>query len=355
MCIFFMLSVHVNPALDWAAVGGLWGTLGVVWTDVLGRASVAALSLISGYLLVGSLSRKAPLKFVADRFRSICVPMVLWNAVFILGVMLAAVLFGVRTSSLLQIADAGPMELVLERLLFVYGAPAVQALAFLRDLAVASVILFVALRLLGRHLIFCLPILLAISLLGSLEPIVYRPNILLFMTAGVVLRQHAVSLAVPKTWRVPLLATFCVAVAVRIGVATGSIELTETFARAENLALRVVLTLVFLDISGALVRSAAAEWLLNWERHVFLAYLSHTSVISALWLLWKMGVGEAELPAYGAFFLLAPIAAFAAARIAAPVIATLPRAAQIAIRGKAVRAAAPAIGLIHDRAAPGPL
>jgi hypothetical protein len=337
MCIFFMMSVHVNPALDWGNVPGSWGVVGVFWTDVLGRASVGTLSLISGYLLVGSVSGKGPRAFVADRFKTIFVPMVTWSAIFIAGVVLANSLASAETSALSRLTGIRPIEFVAERVLNLYGTPAVEALAFLRELFVASLILACTLGVVARYPTIVISTLIALSVFGDLAPVMYRPSVLLFMAMGVVLRQQAASLSVPASWRVPMLIALAVAVAVRMGGPNGMLDLAGASARAEDLVLRAVLTLAILYVAGILVRSSAAGWLGQWEPHVFLAYLSHTSVISALWLLWKASGGGSELPSYGAFFLLAPLAALAAARLAAPFVDMLPGAVQVAIRGKAAQ------------------
>lgn len=158
ICIFFVLSVHVNPALDWGNIQGAWSIIGFFWKDVLGRASVATLSLISGYLLVGSLSKKCLWMFITNRFRSLYVPMVFWNVVFMLSVLMAGIIIDVRSSSFHDFLESGLLELALERSLNIYGSPAVQALAFLRDLMVCSIILVIALRIFGRYLVCFLPL-----------------------------------------------------------------------------------------------------------------------------------------------------------------------------------------------------
>ena len=86
LCIFFMMSVHVSPGLGQASLvsTGSLAWLGTLWGDFLGRASVAALSFISGYLLIRTAA-EAPLASVARRrFRTLVVPMLSWTLIFCL-------------------------------------------------------------------------------------------------------------------------------------------------------------------------------------------------------------------------------------------------------------------------------
>ena len=76
-CIFFMMSVHVNPGLHTASVisTGSFAGLGAIWVDLLGRASVAALSFISGYLLIRTASGRTLTTVARRRFQTLIIPM----------------------------------------------------------------------------------------------------------------------------------------------------------------------------------------------------------------------------------------------------------------------------------------
>lgn len=94
-CILLMMSVHVNPGeLNPSFVNdGPAAWLGWLMIDVLGRASVAGLSFISGYLLFRSIDR--PLATIASgKFRSIIVPMLFWNALFVAAILMQSWVIG---------------------------------------------------------------------------------------------------------------------------------------------------------------------------------------------------------------------------------------------------------------------
>ena len=85
LCIAIMFFVHVNPGLSSQSVvsTGDFAVLGEVFGFWLGRASVAALSFFSGYVMLGALSRIAVGTYAWRRFRTIIIPMVLWNIIYI--------------------------------------------------------------------------------------------------------------------------------------------------------------------------------------------------------------------------------------------------------------------------------
>ncbi|MGI9505610.1 MAG: acyltransferase family protein, partial [Geminicoccaceae bacterium] len=90
-----MIGVHVPPGtreinylyggpLDW-----FW----FVYVDTFGRASVAILSFLGGYLLLLAAERKSVVQVARDRAVTIYLPMLIWNfigvALMIAGCVLA--------------------------------------------------------------------------------------------------------------------------------------------------------------------------------------------------------------------------------------------------------------------------
>lgn len=90
VCIFFMMTVHFYPYESNETIinSGSFEIVGLVFIDFLGRASVATLSLISGYLLSRSLSNKSLFHIIIQRGQALLVPMITWNLVFLLAAIL---------------------------------------------------------------------------------------------------------------------------------------------------------------------------------------------------------------------------------------------------------------------------
>ena len=61
LCIFFTTYVHINPGKDnWTGeIPDYLANIGYLLSDLLGRASVPALSVLGGYLAVSAYQRRA--------------------------------------------------------------------------------------------------------------------------------------------------------------------------------------------------------------------------------------------------------------------------------------------------------
>ena len=88
LCIVGMVYVHAWTGLtgpDLAASDHTaQGLLRWVLSDLLGKAAVPLLSLVSGWLAAGSLARRGAVSFVRGKVRTVVLPMVLWNAIAVI-------------------------------------------------------------------------------------------------------------------------------------------------------------------------------------------------------------------------------------------------------------------------------
>ncbi len=190
-CIFFMMSVHVHPGAGNPSIvseGGAFALLGAIWSDTLGRASVAALSFISGYLLWRKAAGRSFGVVARDKARSLLVPMLVWNLVFV-GLLLGRFLLTGRHGEAGHDPFAAGAD-TLSLLTGLDGETANRSLFFLRDLFVASLLVHLLGPLLRRY---PLPLLAAIALVAVLDvgaPLIFRPSILLFVAAGMVVAQR---------------------------------------------------------------------------------------------------------------------------------------------------------------------
>lgn len=339
LCIFFMLYVHVNPGFVSLNHSGTMLYFGVLMVDILGRTSVAALSLVSGFLLAYGAARKDIGTQVWGRIRTLYLPMLVWSAIFISAALGGAALLGHSTGTSRALEGLPMVRLIVEKLMFLYGSPASEALGFLRDLTASSILLILLLTIPGKTIIWCaLLTAFGIELFGTMAPVIYRPMIPLFMLAGAALYRVQGSLHIPPIYAI--FATFLLAALIIddvSGLTTLGSEpdMAVAASSATNVAKRAILTILVLTLGSALVNTQTGTWLRGISNGVFLTYLSHTTVISILWAIWDYGVGNESHWAYLIFFAMSPVLVMALAVCGDPLLDHLPRAIQIGLRGKA--------------------
>lgn len=329
VCIFLMMSVHVPPGMGQPSVmtSGDFAWLGAVWADFLGRASVAALSFISGYLLVRTAATAPLATLAARRFESLIVPMLVWNLAYIgLGVAKGLAL-GVPWEM-----DGGPVA----EMTGLTGPTANLSLFFLRDLFVSALLVRLALPVLARWPVAVLAGVLAVTAFDLAEPVVFRPSILFFVVAGAVFALRGLRLAEGWGVRRTLVALLV------LGVAYGAVRLSALHEVPAARELEDVLrrgTLVVASLAGgaALAETQIGVRIARLEADIYLTYLMHVIVISLLWVLWQPLMGEANAPVYVVFFLAAPVVALVAGQAAGRVCDRMPPWMQRLVRGKSAR------------------
>ncbi len=333
VCIFFMMSVHVNPGLSSpsaVSTGELWW-IGFAWGDILGRASVAALSFISGYLLVRTAAGTSIRQVAAKRLRSLILPFLVWNLVFCLMQLGKALLLHAPGESVLL----DPEGDIVAALTGLTGPSANRSLFFLRDLFVATLLVHLSRPLLARWAWPVLAALVVVTVFRLTEPILFRPGILFFVAAGAVWAMRAPSLSAGLT---PLrVAAALLVLAVFLGLvqlAMRVLPFPGTLGELANLLRRALLVVATLTGSALLVETSVARWLVPLERRIFETYLMHVPFIGMLWTAWSALVGRPMETSYVAFVLRAPVAALAAGRWLGAAIDHLPPALRMALRGK---------------------
>jgi hypothetical protein len=337
LCIFFMFYVHVNPGFDPAIHSGAMLYLGTLVVDILGRTSVAALSLVSGFLVAYGATRKNVGTLIWGRIRTLYLPMLVWSAIFIAMALGGSILLG-HTTGASRVLENLPLDrLIAEKLMFLYGTPASEALGFLRDLTASSILLILLLRIPGQAVIWCAMLaVFGIVLFGTMAPVVYRPTIPLFMLAGAAFYRGRGNLDIPLIYAICAAFLFAVLLIYTLsGLATANSNPAIAFGTsAVNVAKRAILTILALTLGSVLVTTRTGTWLRGISDSVFLAYLCHTTVISILWAVWKREVGNEAHWSYLIFFALSPILVMAIAIRMGSLLDRLPRPIQIGIRGK---------------------
>lgn len=348
VCIFFMMGVHVSPGFSAAAYGpdDAMHWIGALWVEVLGRSSVPALSIVSGFLLSAQAGRLAApgglAALAADRFRTLILPMLFWTAVLAMLALAAREILGAETETWRRFYGDGIWRLVTEHMLFLHGHPANVPLAFLRDLFVCLLIAAVLQAVMGRWVVLALPLSILVWQTAGYGEVILRPMILPFVLAGVVLQRWRGHLAMPRGLRLAVRLAMVWVVAQQLfgwPVPFGA----AVPADIRLLLFRAVVSAFALDMALVLSRGPAFAWLRPWEPVVYLAYLSHGVVISCIWQGLDPLVGGAQGPAYPLFFLAAPVAALLVARALSRALEPAPAWLRVAVAGKAAprREAAP--------------
>lgn len=321
LCIFLVIYVHVNPgiadtdpqaygirAFDWARY-----TL----VNSLGRVSVGLLSVVSGYLAVGALSRAGYGGLLAKRVRTLIIPMVLWSALFLLLALAGDRLRPGSAANLL----GGPLSpgSLPDLLLGLTRSPANAPLNFLRDIFVCTLLAPLLLAALKRHWALMAGLTLVIYAVAWFTPLLLTPNLIPLFAIGLYLGQCRRVPAIPA-W----LAWACWGLVIGIGawVAARELHMIAQPNAADAFAVEAGRTAIRLPAAMALW--AAAHWLagradthalVRLEPYIFTAFCSHVIVLTLVWFVWEKALGGYYAAAYPVFFLLGPAIAIVAAMV----------------------------------------
>ncbi len=334
ICIFFMMYVHVNPGLGSHEVVGILGWAKYLLVDLLGRASVSALSLISGVLIVYELTRKPYRTAIATRVKTLVLPLLTWNVVILVVSLLIFTATKQQTDTYRNIQGTSALSLIVGKLLAVDANGATTALNFLRDVFACALLspgLIWASKRLG--IAFVVGVWL-IGLLHGFEPVVYRASILMFYTLGVYAAVRHARLRF-QLWHG--LAALAVLVAVAYCSSIPGLALAEVpqLNGTLNVLKRLCLTLgVFLAAQAILKHDTIARRFVQVEPRIYFIFLGHTVFFLCCWGVWQMAFGKSLQFPYILFYVLLPVAWVLCSRYAMAIVSLMPRAAQIALRGK---------------------
>lgn len=335
ICIFLMMSVHLVPGPSGVSfvTHGPGAPIGDVWLGYFGRASVATLSLVSGFLVAGSFGKHDLRRIMRDRGRAILVPMMGWNLVGLVAILLG-MLAGLRFAEVDPASFATPFGL-LNAVTGLFGPSVNLSLFFLRDLFAATVLLALFWPLLHRHLGLALAVVLLLTVFDLTAPVIFRPSILLFMLAGCALRArgHRLSdLAAPRL-AVPGLLTAGLVLGLCLLLRGGG---PGPLSELQNIAKRAALVFAVLVLAFAIGRRPGLQAFLDrFEPVAFLSYLSHVLLAKLLWLAAGAAGITLNGPSYLIYFFGAPMLVFGLALLAQPAVDALPGPLPLLIKGKA--------------------
>jgi peptidoglycan/LPS O-acetylase OafA/YrhL len=308
-----MMFTHLKEYEASIVYGGSLNFLGVLTNDYLGRASVPALSLISGYLLALGWKKATDSdvrRFAARKAQRVLIPMLLWNLLYIL-LIAAAYLAMAYQHRVIEIIQGGSVMDIVNMFTSLTDSPGNFTLHFIRDLFVAQVLIYAILTLGGRYRTLMLYALGACSLVWQMDPMISRELIVLFLVAGALMALYGlrlVSLASSRPVQVACLMMLVVLAAwgpqPRTNV--GYYTYTDLFMRIGMSTSIIVLALYLarLPIWKAFHFLAPIS---------FLTYLLHLPITSMLWAIWSKVYPSNDGLAYVAYYFLAPLLAWSVA------------------------------------------
>ena len=336
-CILSMMWVHVSPGMSVPSIvnGGSLDFVGRVLGGTLGRISVTTLSFVSGYLLWQTAANRSMRDVVRRLGASIFLPTMVWSGVFILLIHAKTTLLGLG-STVLDASDAsdGGVMGALNAWVGLTGPTANLSLFFIRDLIVSTLVVRTFFPLLRRAPILVVAMVLPLAFFDTLDPILFRPTILIFVALGAVSNRAGLTIprfAQPRT-AVPLGFLFVIS-AHLIMTNFADVHLTNL---AHNFIGRAGLGFFILTLSGAFLVGEGGRSYAYISRHCFLAYLSHVPVIGVFWVVWQRVVGGAQDPSYVIFYLMMPPIIMTLAVMCGRGLDHMPTGFQIVMRGKSV-------------------
>lgn len=319
-----------GPQLD--AIRGSWQD-DFRWTlmEVFGRSAVPLLGVISGWLVAGSSRTRDWRDHIGRKARTILLPMVLWNAIALLLVSGAAVLFDLKA----PLPQSGWW--VVEELFVLTRNPDVNVhMPFLRDLFVCMVAAPLLVRAPSAALLAVAALAALVQVFGLGWPLLLRPAIMTFFTLGILARRTDMAERVAAWPLASALVPFALLLAVKImAEIRGAAFLITPMGATLDLAQRLAAAVALWRLSWVLAASPLRSVLMRIEPCAFLLFCVH------LILIWLFGpmigqlTGPLGSPLYLVYLVLQPSLVLGATLLLAGALTRLsPRAAGILSGGR---------------------
>lgn len=335
--ILGIVYVHAwtgRTAEELAAVAFGWqAVLRTALGEVFGRSAVPLLGMISGWLVVSTATRQAYAPFLAGKARTILLPMLLWNAIAILLV------GGAATFGTLKAPAPTSLGWTLNELVPLLRANDINVqMPFLRDLFVCMTIAPLLVRA-SRAWLAAVALGVVVWSVSAVHiPVLLRPQILLFFTAGIAARRSGMAERVAG-WPVAACALpFVVLIAPRLWTAVLGNAVFDAHVHvltAFDLVFRLASAVLFWRLAWALAGSGVAHRLRTVERYGFLAFCDH---LVLLWLLGPvigLATGALGAPIYPLYLLVQPLLVLGATIVLGRMLLTIwPAAARVLSGGR---------------------
>ncbi|MGZ8270944.1 MAG: acyltransferase family protein [Methylophilus sp.] len=361
LCIFFMTYVHVNPSpSNWEgaskfllftghlAPGELRVSVGNeapqylfnianILAQILGRASVPALSVIGGFLAVAAYQRRSKwLLYAKERFQTLIIPLITWNVIIIALSLVILLGTGAYTDTAKKLLPFDQITFfkVLDLLVAFKTDSVTTALTFLRDIFVCSLLVPLLMLAFKRLGIVALITIWLMGLTIGFAPIILRNTIILFFASGVYLALHSDQLIPTRSVAFKLVSCILLAMAI--------IQFTPAFSdvyggkNLTDISVRLVVVPLFLIAAIALSSTVLGHRLAKLEPYAYLLFLSHSTIMLVFWGAWQIVFGKgAEWP-YVIFYVMAPFASLAVVIMLHKIISFMPSFIQLIFNGKKI-------------------
>jgi hypothetical protein len=287
--------------------------------DVLGRASVPLLSLLSGVLLVASFHNRGSRSVLGSKVQTLIIPMIAWS------LPMALILFA-------EPFVTGDPKLVwsgadwVNALFSVSASPANGPLHFFRDVFIMAIYgcLILTVFRLNKAAGIMLAVLVALVEQKTGGFLLFRNQIAIFFVAGMLLAMLGRANWHPS-WRVVAAVMACLGLVWSIGLFDGQPQ-NLLQQRAAELLPRLAVSLLMwrLAYTNAERVDSLRQVLLRIEPHIFVVFCSHAIMVKPFGLLAAM-LGLSETSAIQPLFLILQITVFVAVGIAlSHILAPLP-------------------------------
>ncbi len=335
--ILGIVYVHAwtgRTAEELAAVAFGWqAVLRTALGELFGRSAVPLLGMISGWLVVSTATRQGCGQFLLGKARTILLPMLLWNAIAIVLV------GGAATFGTLKAPAPSSVGWTLNELVPLVRANDINVqMPFLRDLFVCMMIAPLLVRASRAWLAAVALVVVFWSVSAVHIPLLLRPQILLFFTAGIAVRRFGMAERAAG-WPVAVCALpFVVLIAPRLWTAllgTVFFDAHPHVMTAFDLVFRLASAVLFWRLAWALAGSGVADRLRAVERYGFLAFCDH---LVLLWLLGPvigLATGALGAPIYPLYLLVQPLLVLGATIVLGRMLLTIwPAAARVLSGGR---------------------
>lgn len=309
-----LVLLHVPPHIDvatWTAGAGPLTSAKLFFGNVLFRASLPTLSVISGYLLFRRFELKAYPVLMRKKFHSLAIPLLLWNLPLVLLLYFidryALTSYGFRV-------DLHPFEQFnfLDATLGLRDQPVNFPLQFLRDLLLCFAIAPVLWFLLRRAAYIGLVLVMAAAFFLPLDGYFFaRTEIALFFYLGGMWATRGWSLATIDRHAAMLFGLSAV-----VGVLISFLA-WDRLGSGEHIGVwvryyRFLGVLGFLALSKIIYDSAAGAAIAKASKWAFWTFCVHGPLLGFMWLAAGPRSAAIDSAAYAVFYAAAPIGAIVA-------------------------------------------
>ncbi|WP_420935769.1 acyltransferase family protein [Alteromonas sp. A081] len=300
-----MTFVHINPGTStWSTRTDVNGySVMIFFIDVLGRASVPALSVISGFLLVHSARKNSKWpSHIKSKFKKLVVPLICWNIIIVVFSLMVFYITSVKTSQMRDLVSE-PLTILrcIDLLTGINYNSITEPLNFLRDIFVCSIVSPLLIYFCRRNKEAFVVLVWLICLNYDIKPLIMRDSILMFFSIGIALATSGSSLFKLDENKLNILLASLISVLFSFYIME-----SITIQLLTEIVFRLIIALLFIVSSFYI----ASIFSLNNSRKIgqysFPLYLSHSILFSVQWGIWQTLFEKEVSDNYIIFFSIVP-------------------------------------------------